>query len=114
MQLKSFIHKLKTNPKTISFTETMQVIDTHFSFVPTAFVNGEINNNAGENNGSCKLFVFAIHQNLTKEETLFCFGEHYKSVLEDINGNSHQNIRNFMKTGFDGLSFGRKVLTSKM
>ena len=114
MQLKSFIHKLKTNPKTISFTETMQVIDTNFNFIPTAFVNGEINNNAGENNGSCKLFAFAIHQNLTKDETLSCFGEYYfNDVLQDVHGNGHQNIRNFIKTGFEGLVFKNKPINLK-
>jgi hypothetical protein len=67
----------------------------------------------GENNGSCKLFAFAMHQELTKEATLFSFGEHYQSVLDDKNGTSHQNIRNFMQTGFKGLSFENEALTLK-
>ena len=78
----------------------MLVIEDNYNFTPTAFKNGAIENKAGENSGSCKLFAFAQKQGLTKEEALFCFGEHYKSVLEDENGTSHQNIRNFMKTGF--------------
>ena len=113
MTLPEFITKLKTSPNEILFAETMQVIDTHFTFSPTAFSNGKIHNKAGENSGSCKLFAFAMHQKLTKEETLFCFGEHYKNVLEDVNGISHQNIRNFMNTGFDGLSFESSALQLK-
>lgn len=111
MIIQEFKTILKTNPKVITFAATMEVIDKNYNFTPKAFTNGEIKNEAGENSGSCKLFAFAIHQQLTKEETLFCFGEHYQSVLEDENGTSHQNIRNFMKTGFNGLSFNKEALT---
>ena len=104
---------LKTNPTTISFTQTIAVIDHNFNFTPTRFTNGVLKNNVGENSGSCKLFGFAKLQKLTNEETLFCFGEHYKSVLEDAQGTSHQNIRNFMKYGFDGLSFDSEPLHVK-
>ncbi|WP_439129853.1 HopJ type III effector protein [Polaribacter sp.] len=111
MLIQQFKTKLKENPTSISFNETMQIIDEHYHFTPTAFTNGAIENKAGENAGSCKLFAFAMHQQLSKEETLFCFGEHYQSVLEDADGTTHQNIRNFMKTGFDGLSFENSALT---
>ena len=58
--------------------------------------------------------VFWLYlQKLQKEEALFCFGEHYKNVLEDENGTSHQNIRNFMKSGFEGLSFDGEALVLK-
>jgi hypothetical protein len=113
MTIQEFKTKLKANPAAIAFAETIQVIEDNYNFTPTRFINGEIENNAGENSGSCKLFAFAVHQQLTKEETLFCFGEHYKNVLEDENGTSHQNIRNFMKTGFDALSFDGKALELK-
>ena len=84
-----------------------------FNDIWANILNGDIINNAGENNGSCKLFAFAMHQEFTKEETLLCFGEHYQTVLEDKNGTSHQNIRNFMQTGFKGLSFENEALTLK-
>ena len=113
MTIPEFKTKLKTTPTAITFKETMQVIENYYTFNPTAFKNGDIINNAGENNGSCKLFAFAMHQELTKEETLLCFGEYYQTVLEDKNGTSHQNIRNFMKTGFKGLSFENEALTLK-
>ena len=113
MTIQQFKSKLKTTSTSIQFAETMQVIEDNYNFTPTAFTNGNIKNKAGENSGSCKLFAFAINQKLTKEETLFCFGEHYKSVLEDKNGTSHQNIRNFMEFGFDGLTFEREALEIK-
>ena len=110
MNIKQFKAKLKVSPTEINFAETMQVIEEFYNFTPTTFTNGDIKNNAGENSGSCKLFAFAKKQKLTKEETLFCFGEHYKNVLEDENGTSHQNIRNFMKSGLEGLSFEGEAL----
>ena len=113
MTITEFKTKLKTTPTAITFKETMQVIEDYYTFNPTAFANGDIINNAGENNGSCKLFAFAMHQEFTKEATLFSFGEHYQTVLADKNGASHQNIRNFMKTGFKGLSFENEALTLK-
>lgn len=113
MTLQQFKTKLKTNPNSILFAETMQVIDATYNFTPTTFTNGKIKNNTGENAGSCKLFAFAILQQFTKAATLACFGEHYKSVLKDANGASHQNIRNFMQTGFEGFSFENKALALK-
>ena len=113
MTLQNFIQKLKTTPSTITVAETKQVIEDHYNFTPTAFTNGNIKNKAGENNGSCKLFTFAVHQKFTTAATLVCFSEHYKSVLEDTFGASHQNIRNFMQTGFQGLTFEQDALTLK-
>ena len=113
MIIQEFKTKLKANPTSILFAETMQVIEDNYNFIPTTFTNGDIKNKAGENSGSCKLFAFAKIQKMTKEEALFCFGEHYKNVLEDENGDSHQNIRNFMKSGFEGLSFEKEALELK-
>lgn len=113
MTLEDFKIKLTQNPSTLIFSETMQIIESNYNFTPTAFTNGAIKNKAGENSGSCKLFAFAKLNNLTKKETLACFGEHYQSVLEDSTGTSHQNIRNFMKTGFNSLSFDGEALKLK-
>lgn len=113
MNIQQLKAKLKTTPTEILFAETMQVIDNTYNFTPTAFRNGVFKNKAGENSGSCKVFAFAIQQKLTKAETLLCFGENYRSVLTDEKGTSHQNIRNFMKTGFEGLSFDSEALSLK-
>ncbi|WP_116039600.1 HopJ type III effector protein [Seonamhaeicola aphaedonensis] len=114
MDIDEFKNKLRSNPEKIAFSETMDVIELNYDFIPTAFKNGPLENAKGQNSGSCKLFAFAKMQNLTKEETLTCFGEHYfTDVLKDPNGTGHQNIRNFMKTGFEGLFFDKDPLKTK-
>lgn len=106
MTIEAFKIKLLETPQDIMFSDTMDVIESNFHFTPTAFQNGTLENKAGENSGSCKLFAFAKAQGFTKEETLTCFGHFYfEDVLNDPEGAGHQNIRNFMKTGFEGLQF---------
>lgn len=114
MKIQEFKTKLKESPNTIEFSETMDVIDGNYDFTPTAFKNGTLENVEGKNSGSCKLFAFAKNQGFTKEETLVCFGKYYfDEVLNDLNGSGHQNIRNFMNTGFDGLVFDGEPLKEK-
>jgi hypothetical protein len=73
-----------------------------------------LHNAAGENSGSCKIFAFAELQKLSGEATLSCFGAYYREeVLGDLEGTNHQNIRNFMKSGWDGIAFYGEALTSK-
>ena len=67
MTLEAFKQRLKNTPITIAFSETIAVIESHYEFTPTAFKNGELKNNVGENSGSCKLFAFAKLQGFTKE-----------------------------------------------
>lgn len=114
MNIETFKNKLNTTPKDIVFSDTMSVVEENYNFTPTAFKNGTEENAEGQNSGSCKLFAFAQTEGLSKEETLACFGQfYYDDVLKDPNGNGHQNIRNFMKTGFEGLSFEGTALTKK-
>lgn len=97
-----------------SFQESIAYIDANYNFTPTTFKNGNQMNNAGENNGSCKIFAFAkIHQ-LEKDQTLALFGSYYyHDVLKNPDGNDHQNIRNFMIFGWDGISFEDEALELK-
>lgn len=114
MTLDQFKEKLQNNPTAIAFTDTMQVIEDNYTFTPTAFKNGSLENKEGENSGSCKLFAFALKQNLSEEETLACFGAYYREdVLQDPNGEGHLNIRNFMQTGFSGLAFSAETLKER-
>jgi hypothetical protein len=113
MTITTFLEKLKQTP-TITFAETIATVEENYSFTPTAFKNGEQYNSAGENSGSCKLFAFALLQKLSVVETLACFGAYYfEEVLGDPNGTNHQNIRNFMKTGWDGIQFEGEALLLK-
>jgi hypothetical protein len=110
----SFLEKLKQTPEAIAFTETIATIEENYIFTPTTFQNGLQHNAAGENSGSCKLFAFAQLQNLTEAETLSCFGAfYYEDVLKNPEGMDHQNIRNFMKTGWNGIQFEGEALVLK-
>ncbi|MBV1879597.1 MAG: HopJ type III effector protein, partial [Pseudomonadales bacterium] len=103
--LKEFINSLSSSPTHINFETTMAVIDAHYLFVPTAFINGKLENQAGENTGSCKIFAFAKLHHLTETQTLSCFGKYYQQdVLQHPADDNHQNIRNFMQTGWGGLT----------
>ncbi|SEQ17696.1 HopJ type III effector protein [Flavobacterium urocaniciphilum] len=96
-----------------SFPETIAYIDENYIFTPTTFKNGNQINNAGENNGSCKIFAFAKLNQLSKEETLSLFGDFYQDVLNTPEATDHQNIRNFMTFGWDGIQFEDEALTAK-
>ncbi len=114
MSIASFLEKIKQNPEAIAFTETIAVIEENYDFSSTDFENGKLQNAAGENSGSCKLFAFAQVQNLSQAETLACFGAYYSDeVLNNPEGTNHQNIRNFVKTGWDGIKFKANALVLK-
>lgn len=114
MTIAAFLEKLNTTPEAITFAETIAVIEANYDFTPTAFENGTQHNAAGENSGSCKLFSFAEIQNLSEAATLSCFGAYYyDDVLKNPNGTDHQNIRNFMKTGWEGIGFYGSALVLK-
>ncbi|NML71176.1 HopJ type III effector protein [Chryseobacterium sp. RP-3-3] len=108
------LEQLKNNPETIQFKEVIAYIDEHYDFTPTEFKNGNTVNEAGQNNGSCKVFSFAKLQELAKEQVLPLFGEFYREdVLKNPEGTDHQNIRNFMEYGWDGVSFEGEALKEK-
>ncbi len=112
--MKQFLQTLAAAPEGIAFSDTIAVIDTNYDFTPTAFKNGELQNEAGQNNGSCKLFSFAKLHNLTQQQTLYCFGAYYRDdVLKNPQAADHQNIRNFIKFGWDGVVFQGNALTTK-
>ena len=95
------------------FSEVIDSIDLYYSYTPTSFTNGELTNEAGTNNGSCKVFSFAKEQNLDVSQTLFLFGEHYQKVLQTPTEDDHQNIRNFIKFGWEGVQFSGNALELK-
>ncbi len=105
---------IQEHPETISFSEVIDYIDTHYDFTPTRFVNGVTVNEAGQNNGSCKIFSFAKLNRLTAEQTLALFGDYYRvDVLGNPDGTDHQNIRNFMLKGWEGIRFEGDPLKAK-
>lgn len=114
MEIDIFLKQLRQTPSSISFNDTMTTIEANYAFTPTVFRNGEITNEAGQNSGSCKLFSFARLHELSAEHTLQCFGDYYREdVLKNPDNDDHQNIRTFMRTGWNGISFERDALRSK-
>lgn len=114
MELSQFLVLVQQEPSHIEFDQTMAIIDQNYTFTPTAFINGDIRNQAGENNGSCKILSFAKIHKLSKEQALACFGRFYREdVIKHPNNNDHLNIRNFIHYGWDGVKFDLKALKSK-
>ncbi|HEX5363924.1 MAG TPA: HopJ type III effector protein [Gallionella sp.] len=114
MELNTFLQRLNEAPETVAFNDTIAVIEALYDFTPTAFTNGNLRNEAGQNNGSCKLFSFARLNGLSQQQTLACFGAYYRDdVLKHPEATDHQNIRNFMLTGWDGIAFDGVALTPK-
>lgn len=106
--------QLEKSVEEIQFKDVIAFIDEHYDFTPTKFTNGNTVNEADQNNGSCKVFSFAQINDLSKEETLNLFGEFYrKDVLQNPEGTDHQNIRNFIEFGWEGISFEGKALVRK-
>ena len=108
------IELVRKAPERINFTAVIEYIDEHYDFIPTEFKNGETFNEPNKNNGSCKVFSFAKLHDLSKEETLALFGKYYREdVLKNPEGTDHQNIRNFIEFGWEGISIDGKALRKK-
>lgn len=100
------IEQAKGSPSEIDFAEVIEAVDTEWSYTPTAFTNGEVSNEAGTNEGSCKILALAKHFELDRDQTVALFGHYYRDdVLGNPDGDDHANIRNFMKTSWGGVSF---------
>lgn len=105
------LEQLKDFPETINFNDVIVFIDENYNFKPVRFVNGSIVNEANQNNGSCKIFSFAKMNNLSEKDTLALFGDFYRNdVLQNPEGEDHQNIRNFIKYGWNGIQFTEDAL----
>ena len=110
-QLTTLLAKLKANGA--SFKEVIEFIETFYQHQPTAFRNGDAYTEATQNQGSAKVFSFAKQNNLSQEDTLYLFAEHYQAVLNTPEATDHQNIRQFMKHGWSGIAFEGEALTVK-
>lgn len=110
----NFLTRVQSQPETISFEETISIIETHYQYHPASFTNGEQVNAEGENAGSCKIFYFAQLHGLSEKQTLHLFGDYYrKDVLENPNNEDHSNIRNFLANGWAGVRFQQPSLIKK-
>ena len=96
-----------------NFADVIAFIEDNYTYTASAFTNGNQENAADQNQGSAKVLAYAKLNNLSQEDTLKLFAEHYNAVIETPNGTDHNNIRQFMKNGWNGVSFENKVLTAK-
>jgi len=95
------------------FESTLEFIETHFNFTPSAFNNGGVLNTLEQNQGSCKVFALAQLLELTQQQALQCFGQHYRDVLATPEVDNHHNLRRVLKEGLDNISFDQFPLEQK-
>lgn len=95
------------------FADTLAFIERWFEVRPSAFQNGNVQNQADQNQGSCKVFALAQLLDLSAQQALLCFGEHYRDVLATPDADNHQNLRRVLKEGLCDISFDQFPLAFK-
>lgn len=111
-EVKQLIQQL--NKGAVDFNSVIQIIENNYIFTPYEFKNGHVVNVKNSNNGSCKIFAFGLINQLSEQATLNAFGHFYTiDVLQNPDGEDHQNIRNFMQFGWKGISFKTPALILK-
>jgi hypothetical protein len=118
MTPQELLKKLATAPETITFEEVIATINDYYIYTPTPFTNGigehKIVNEAGKNEGSCRIFYFAKLHQLDQQQTLACFGKFYREeVMKNPLGSDHANIRKFIEYGWTGICFDGVALQVK-
>lgn len=118
MKIQQLIDTIRSQPETIEFSAVMDCIADNYAYTATRFCNGkgddQVINEAGTNEGSCKIFAFARLNKLNEVETLACFGNYYREdVLQHPDNTDHANIRTFMRHGWDGITFDADALADK-
>ena len=114
MSIKTLREQLDSAPLTIQFDQVIALITEHYDYSPTRFTNGDVINEAGTNEGSCKVFAFAQLNGFSEMETLALFGKYYRDdVLGNPGGDDHANIRNFILDGWLGIQFDTEPLALK-
>lgn len=117
MNVSELIQQLRNQPNEIVFQQVIDTINAHYQYTPTAFRNGLgddcVANAVGTNEGSCRVFAFAQLNGMNEAETLACFGQHYRDVLNTPDGSDHANIRTFMRHGWNGIAFDGAALNTE-
>jgi hypothetical protein len=118
LTVNELIAQVRTQPQSVDFQMVIDTINANFDYRPARFTNGrgddKVINEAGKNEGSCRLFAFALLQGLNQDETLALFGAFYRDdVLKHPDGTDHANIRTFMRHGWAGIHFDGVALRPK-
>ena len=101
----AMLSAVRSEPATHMFQATMDAVEEDFEVLEVPFSVGPVESAAGTNMGSAKCFSMGKLFNLSEAETLVLFGEHYRGVIDDPDGDAHPNIRAFMAGGWDCISF---------
>ena len=109
--LDQFRDALKTGEH--MFADTLTFVSEHYHYTPAAFRNGDVDNNAGQNEGSCKTLGLALLEQFSDQEALLAFGEHYRAVRDTPDGFDHANIRSLQKHGLVAVSFEQLPLVRR-
>ena len=115
MSIKDFLNRVRQGER-MEFAQTLALIDRYYHYTPVEFTNGidpdVLINEAGTNEGSCKILSFARLHNLEKDQTLNLFGDYYWiDILQNPDATNHPNIRNFRKFGWEGIRFSGHALS---
>ena len=118
MTIEELINQIKSHSNEVEFDDVINTITEYYDYTASYFSNGlsdaPVTNEAGSNEGSCKIFSFAQLHQLNKNETLNCFGKYYRDdVLKHPNNDDHGNIRTFMVDGWAGIQFKNRALKLK-
>jgi len=65
LTISELISRLNAKDESVDFSDVMQVVSQHYNYKESHFTNGELTNQAGTNEGSCKIFAFAKIHNLS-------------------------------------------------
>lgn len=87
------------------FADTLAFIDRWYVYTPTAFRNGTVHNGVDQNQGSCKVLGLVALLGFDSEQTLRCFGEHYRDVLASPEADNHHNLRRLCREGPTDIAF---------
>lgn len=100
------------------FEDVIAYVNAHYTYTPARFTNGSgpdpVVNEAGRNEGSCRVFALARLHGLSVEDTVQLFGRFYREdVLRHPEADDHANIRRFLKDGWAGISFDTEPLAPR-
>lgn len=116
MTFQNLLARLKSGEA--DFEDVIAYVNDHYEYTPTRFTNGRgtdaVINEAGKNEGSCRLFALAKIKGLSEADTVQLFGRFYRDdVLKHPEGTDHGNIRTFLREGWAGIQFDGVALAPK-
>ena len=68
VEVKDFMTKAKISPNSITFADTMKIVDEHCDYMKKSFSVGDVQSEAGENEGSSKVFSLARLLHLDRKD----------------------------------------------